>query len=291
MNWNDLKYFLAVRRHGTLSAAANTLAVNQTTVSRRLKRLEQQTHQKLLHRSGASFSLTPDGIRFAGYAEKVEDAVQHLESSLGPTLSVQGPLKITAVESLINQIFLPALPAFHEKHPHIELNLFGSSTNLEIGRLEADIGVRLARPTSGRMITVKLGTLGFAVYGTAVMADKVRKTGPQNVPWALMDTAFETLPEMQWVHTSYPDIPILFRSHSATTLAQFIGQGQAIAILPCFLGDQQEDLQRVTGSPPVLYREAWLVCHQDLFEAPRVKAGITWLKSIFNEQRKQLNGN
>ncbi|MEP4189681.1 MAG: LysR family transcriptional regulator, partial [Sneathiella sp.] len=165
-NWNDLKYFLAVRRHGTLSAAAHILAVNQTTVSRRLQRLEQQTHQKLLHRSGTSFSLTPDGIRFANYAEKVEDAVQHLENSLGPTLSVQGPLKITAVESLINQIFLPALPAFQEEHPHIELNLFGSSSNLEIGRLEADIGVRLARPTSGPMITVKLGTLGFAVYGT-----------------------------------------------------------------------------------------------------------------------------
>ena len=290
MHWDDLKIFLALSRHGSLSAAARNLGVNQTTISRRLARLEAEAGFKLTHRTGTRLTLSPEGLEFAQEANAVEEAILKLESQTGHKQKPGGSVKITAVESLINGILLPRLPAFRNQYPDIELTLHGSNSNLEIRRLEADIGIRLARPTHGNMIMVKLGDIGFALYGTSTMKRYSEKHGLQNSNWAAYDDSLEDVPEMQWIRHSYPDAPVMTRSHSAATLATILGQGQSIGLLPCFLGDQQEDLYRLSGSHPVLFREAWLVSHPDRQETPRLKAAVSWIRSSFRQKQNSLSG-
>lgn len=290
MNWNDLKYLITVHREGTLSAASKVLNVNQTTVSRRLQKLEMDLGAPLFHRTGGTYILTREGQQALTQAEKAEDAFLKLEKQASSTQLIQGPLKITAVDSIINDILLPALPSLMSDHPSLEVNLHGASGNLEISKFEADIAIRLARPDSGTMIVSKLCNIGFSIFGTKDMKQKAITTNLEALPWAIYDDQLSQLPEMQWLNASYPDAAVSFKSSSASTLSNIICGGMAIGILPCFLGETQPNLTRLSGPHPILTREAWMVMHSDAYKTRRVRAGVEWIRAVFHTNESGLRG-
>ncbi len=290
MNWDDLKYLLAVHRKGTLSAASLELGVNQTTVTRRLVKLEQNLGSSLLQRSNGKLALTPEGHHALQFIENAEEAFFRLEKSLKQTGGVKGLLKITAVDSLIDEILIPALPVLLENHPDLQITFHGSSSNLQISKFEADIAIRLARPKTGMMIISKLSEIGFAIYGNPELKKKSEQLGLQNVPWVAYDDALSTIPEMQWLITSYPDVNICVKSLTATSLSKALVRIPAAGILPCFLGDSSPELVRISGKQPILTREAWLVAHQDTNQLPRLRAATSWLKSTFLEKSDLIKG-
>jgi DNA-binding transcriptional LysR family regulator len=197
-------------------------------------------------------------------------------------------VRITAVESLINQIIMPSLSEFQESHPNIELSLIGSSENLGIDRFEADIAVRLARPTSGAMTIRKLADIGFSVYHHRSHNDKAPDT---DAPvWAVYDKIYEDLPEMKWIRTNCPDAHIGLRCPSAASILNAVLHTKMSGILPCFMGDAHPDLIRLSGEKPILYREAWIATHPDLYQTQRIQAGFDWLKATFFAQQKRLRG-
>jgi len=290
MNWNDLKYLIAVHREGTLSAASKALNVNQTTVSRRLQSLESELSTPLFQRLDGSLILTQEGLKALLHAEKAEEAFLKLEKQISTTRHIQGPLKMTAVDSVINEILLPALPSLLNVHPRLQVNLHGASSNLEITKFEADIAIRLARPESGSIVVSKLGNMGFAIYGTEKMEEQAKTIGLDKLPWAIYDEQLSQLPEMQWLDASYPDVRTSVKSYSASTLSIVISGGMAIGILPCFLGDNQPTLKRLSGRHPIITREVWLVMHSDAYKTPRVRAGVEWVRSTFRANESRLKG-
>ncbi|MEH6403141.1 MAG: LysR family transcriptional regulator [Sneathiella sp.] len=290
MNWNDLKYLIAVHREGTLSAASKALNVNQTTVSRRLQSLETYLKAPLFQRTNGSLLLTQEGLNILPLAEDAEAAFLKLEKQASIPQHIQGPLKITSIDSLINEILLPALPSLLKTHPNLEVNLHGASNNLEISKFEADIGIRLARPDSGTMIVSKLSNIGLAIYGTKEMEQKAKTVGLDKLPWAKYDDQLSQLPEMQWLDASYPSIRPSVKSYSASTLSNVIARGIAVGILPCFLGDSLPTLKRLSGPHPIIDREVWLVMHSDANRTPRVKAGVEWVRATFRAGENRLKG-
>lgn len=290
MNWDDLKYLLAVHRNGTLSAASQELGVNQTTVTRRLVKLEQNLGSSLLQRSDGKLTLTPEGHHALQFIESAEEAFFRLENSLKQTGGVKGSLKITAVDSLIDEILLPALPTLLKDHPDLQITFYGSSSNLQISKFEADLAVRLARPKTGTMVISKLSEIGFAIYGNPELKKESEQRGLQNVSWVAYDDALSSIPEMQWLMTSYPDVNICLKSLTATSLSKAIEHIPAAGILPCLLGDACRGLVRISGRQPILTREAWLVAHQDTYHLPRLRAATSWLKATFLEKRNLVNG-
>lgn len=291
MNWDDLKYLLAVHRKGSLSAASNELGVNQTTVTRRLGKLEQNLGLPLLKRSAGSISLTNEALQAVAHIESAEDEFFKLEKRLHQDRGLKGSLKITAVDSLIDEVLMPNIPKLLQKHPDLQLTFFGSATNLKINKFEADIAIRLARPESGTMIVSKLTDIGFAIYGTREIRQHCLSAGLHSVPWVAYEESLANIPEMNWLATSYPDVKISLKSHSATSLAKALSQNMAVGILPCFLGDTKPDLVRISGNQPILSREAWLVTHKDTYQSVRIRVAISWLKAIFSENKEFLSGN
>lgn len=290
MNWDDLKYLLAVHRKGTLSSASLDLGVNQTTVSRRIEKLEQSLSTSLLQRSEGKLTLTPEGQQALQFAESAEETFFRLEQSFRQTGGLKGSLKITAVDSLIDEILIPALPTLQKEHPNLQVTFYGSNSNLQINKFEADIAIRLARPETGTMIVSKLTEFGFALYGSPEMKKQSEQRGLQNVPWVAYDDTLGPIPEMQWLLASYPDVAICLKSLTAISLSKALAHNLAVGILPCFLGDRRPGLVRISGNQPILTREAWLVVHQDTYQLPRLRTAISWLKSTLLDNRNLVSG-
>ncbi len=147
MDWGDLKFVLAVARAGTLTAAARGLGVDSTTVGRRIVALETQLATRLFDRMRDGFRLTPAGEVAAAEAEAIEAHALSVESRLsGSDARVEGPVRLTALDGLIDRLIMPALPRLLSRHPRLELSVISGTETLRLSRREADIALRHARP-------------------------------------------------------------------------------------------------------------------------------------------------
>ena len=124
MDWNDLRDFLAISRHRTLSAAADALGVQQSTMGRRLKALEARVGAKLLQRTSSGFVLTAAGEAILDNVERIETETQAVERAIsGKDVRLEGVVRLAAVEDLTVQILTPILAEFHVLYPGITLEL------------------------------------------------------------------------------------------------------------------------------------------------------------------------
>ena len=150
-NWNDLRYLVAVKRAGTLAAAARLLGVDDTTVSRRLKVLQSALGVQLYHRQGdGSLELSETGVAVAQYAETMEHQVDLIGEILGDRRErIIGSVRLTSVPMVVNRLLVPAVGSLLERHPELQIELIPDRRDLNLTRREADIAIRLARPTVG----------------------------------------------------------------------------------------------------------------------------------------------
>jgi DNA-binding transcriptional LysR family regulator len=290
-NWNDIRYFLAIEREGSLSGAARLLGVNQTTVSRRLAAMQDVIRIRLFDRVDGRLVPTAAAELLLKHARRVEEEALAFEHSLGDhDAALSGTVRLTAVESLIAAYLVPRLSVFRSAYPNIVLELVGDSGNLSLTRREADIAIRLARPTSGRAVTRKLADIGFSVYGRA----DVFALGPAadlgRYPWILYDDALAHLPEAQWVTRHVRDVRPVLRCNSVQSLRAAVVAGHGITVLPCHIGDGEGTLFRLSGPKPVVVREAWVITPGELRGAANVGALFDWLVDRFSADRSTLLG-
>ncbi len=163
LDWNDLRYLLAVARGGTLAGAAKGLGVDDSTVSRRVARLEARLEARLFERAGdGRLRPTPAGAEALERAERMELEVEGLRDSVtGADAVCAGTVRLTSVPLLVNRLLVPALPGLLDRHPALNLELVADPSDLSLRRREADIALRLARPRSGgrSVLARRIGTL------------------------------------------------------------------------------------------------------------------------------------
>ena len=148
LDWDDLQTFLALARHGSLSAAARAMGVQQTTMGRRLAGMEARTGAKLLQRTASGLVPTPVGEAILGNAERIEAEALAAERIItGRDVRLEGTVRITTVESLAVDVLIPILADMQVRHPGIALELSIATRNLSLSHHEADIAVRMARLT------------------------------------------------------------------------------------------------------------------------------------------------
>lgn len=164
MDWNDLRFVLAVARTGTLSAAARRLRVNQTTVMRRLAAAEAALGARLFDRIDGELRATEAGRTALARGDEVEQAFDALERTIGGRdAKIAGRVRVTAVPILANHLLVPAFPKLGARHPTLQLEMIAEPRNLDLTAREADIALRLARPQTGTMLMRRIGDLGYAV--------------------------------------------------------------------------------------------------------------------------------
>ena len=282
-NWNDLRYLLAVARGETLRAAARQLLVDDTTVARRLTSLEQEIGQRLVQRRGdGRLALTELGQRVAKEAEAVERHYDAIAATVaGERGTTFGTVRMTAVPILVNRLFARNFAALTKRAPGVVVELIPDSRDLSLTRREADVAIRLARPTTGGMAIKisRIGSLAYAAYASrALPPARTRK-----MPWVTYESAMAHLPHARWMDRAGRggEGASALRVHDAETALEAIAAGEGRTLLPILVADRDQRLRRikVPSDRAIPAREIWLLTHADDTGIGRITAVTDWIGS------------
>lgn len=296
MDWDDLRFVLAVVRAGAALTAARALGVNQTTVMRRISQLEEELGADLFERKSSGYAPTPLALRIAETAERIESDVAKLEREIKSEQRVlSGVVRVTTSEVLANRIITPCLAAFYKQHPAVRIELNADDRRLDIATGEADVALRAgSRPEGAGIVARRLPDAGWSVYcGKSYAAENGVPKSPQEIDGHAvigMDGRMAELPGPIWLRERAPNAVIRFRSNSLTNLVSNLRAGLGLGTLPCFVGDLEPDLVRCMPPVPELVSEMWLIVREDLRAVPHVRAFADFLAAHVHSIRADLAG-
>jgi DNA-binding transcriptional LysR family regulator len=167
LDWNDVRFFLAVAREGTLARAGLVLAVDQTTVGRRIAALEERLSASLFDRSTGRFVLTDAGRRMVLSAERMEEAALELPAhAAADGERCAGTVRIATTEALAERFVIPAIRDVQARHPAVNVVIATAWARVDLRRGDADLAVRMIRPTDPRLALRKLADMSLRLYAS-----------------------------------------------------------------------------------------------------------------------------
>lgn len=271
-NWDDLRFFLAVARTGSVSAAAEKLGVNQSTVSRRINGFEAEMNVRLFERLTTGYQLTAEGEEMLRRAMRIEDEAVAIEHEVvGKNIELRGPLRVTVSLTVASYVLMPILKEFNAAHPGIELRLDLSDKLYNLTQREADVALRVTtEPVPDNLIGRELGRIALAVYGEKHYLNKyLRSSKRQPLRWIGEDT---NDPRPPWLHRHTDPLELGMRTNNVLATAAAIQQGLGVGRLPTFVGDALPEIKRFEDTPALPERPLWLLTHPDLRRMNRVRA-------------------
>lgn len=238
MDWDDLSYFILLVQQQTLTACAETLGVQHSTVSRRIDHLERSLSLKLFDRLGRRYSLTQEGEQLYIQAIEIQKEMLTFERMAIDQNTMQGKVVISAPPVLANELLIQTLPAFHHQYPDITIHLLGDLHISDLYRKEADIALRLQRPTEEDLL---IRTLSHIHYGFYAHKDYFQNT-PAKL-WKLIEfQANQRI--MNWISSlvNVHDYRIVLSSNDLYVTYSSVCEKLGIAVLPYFLAAKNPDL-------------------------------------------------
>jgi DNA-binding transcriptional LysR family regulator len=291
--WDDARFFLAVTRSGSLSAAARKLKVNQSTVGRRIASLEDALGVRLFERTPEGFALAPGGERFLPRAEKMEDEVDAtIREIAGQESRLTGSVRLTTSDAVGPVFVTPLLARFHERFPEIEIELIADNRRLNLSRREADMAVRIGRPTESSLFARRIGNMGYGLYGAAayVREQGIKDGAIAGRKFVGYDAEHHNTAEIRWIRQHGRVERCTFTSGSTIALVEAVANGFGLGVLPCYIADARSELVRVLPPERVVVSEIWLVLHRDLRQSARMRACADFLADAFARNALKLAG-
>ena len=165
MDWDDYRYFLAIARARSLTAAGRELGVSQPTVSRRLDSMEARLKVRLFDRTKRGYEMTAAGMEIFEAVERVGDDLSAIERQVfGKDLQLTGSLRVTCTEILLNGYLAPFVWRFLAQHPGIEFSVICTDAQLSLGRRDADLAIRFTRHPPETLVGRRLASVAYGVY-------------------------------------------------------------------------------------------------------------------------------
>jgi DNA-binding transcriptional LysR family regulator len=275
-DWDSLKTFLAVARTGRLTAAAQRLGADHTTVSRRISGLETSLGASLFHRAPTGYTLTSHGERLLSTAEAMESLSLAAQTDVGGAdLRVTGAVRIGAPEGFGSAFLAPRLGVLAERHPELRIELVAIAGVFSLSKREADIAIHLSPPAEGRLVARKLTDYRLGLYAShAYLAGTPRIGRREDLPDHRFIGYIEdllTTSELDYLRQG--EIPIDAQIKSSNLIAQLAAAraGAGICVLPHFIAREEPELAPVLPAEVGLTRSFWLVTHADLRNLARVR--------------------
>lgn len=283
LDWNDLRYFLAVAREGSTLAAGRALRVSQTTVARRISALEGAVGFPLFEKRQAGYVLTPAGEALVERAGAVERSVAGLEeAAAGHARDVSGKVRVTSEEIYALGLLSPLLRDLHDRHPDIVIELDNSQKVIDLGSGAADIALRSSSKTQpaglvGRRLCVDDWTLYCS-------RDYAQRNG---VPASVEDLRKHAIVGggggnlwrhyQAWLRDLGLEEQVAMHHASSTGLLTAVRSGFGVAVLPCVVADSDPELIRCIAPREEHGRVLWLLTHERVRHTPRVRAVVDFL--------------
>lgn len=273
-DWDDMRHFIALAEAGTLSGAARSLKVDHATVARHITSLERALGETLVDRFSKRWRLTDAGRDVARMAEGMQAQANSLERTVrarqsGALVSVT----ISAPPALASHFLAPRLTELRSRHADLELSLLGTQALVSLSRQEADIAVRLQRPTEKSNVARRVGHIVYGFYA----APRYLEKPPTDWQFVAYDPSLDHVPEQEWLRSLSDGRRIVFRSNDLASQLTAARAGMGIAVLPRFLVDRDPDLAALPFGGPALSREIYLVVHADMRRSPVVRTVMSFI--------------
>src|SRR5579872_6079401 len=206
MQWSDLQVFLAVVRAGTVRAAAGTMKVDASTVSRRIAALEQSAGVRLFQRTSAGLLMTAAGKAMLESSERVSHEIERLtRRMIAHDDRLRGLVRVTFPGSFTALVHR-ALPRLVARHPSIEIELLTLDAQIDIDGRQADIAIRVAAQPPEHLVGRRVAALAGAVYASR---DYLRHHGApiesRDHAWVDWDRRLASKPAFEWLHRRIPE--------------------------------------------------------------------------------------
>ncbi|WP_306141745.1 LysR family transcriptional regulator [Roseibium sp. MMSF_3412] len=289
LNWDDLKYFLAVARKGTLRGGAQSIRVNHTTLTRRLSVMEDRVGSRLFDRTRQGLVLTQLGEDLIPHAERVEAEMAAASRVIvGRDAQPSGTVYITLPHGLAMTSLMDDFTAFADLYPDITLNMNFTNDIRDLTRREADVSLRVAGEVTDDVVGRKLVQMSQAAYCTRDYAQRIKDNegeGLHLIGWHEPEDATTA----QWIKESYyPKATLKHRVSELVPLIALAASGLGMAYLACNLGDRQPNLIRAPFQRPIPYRSIWLLLHRDLRNTARVRLFVDFLAERLRSRRNEF---
>ena len=283
LDWNDLRYFLAVADSGSTLAAGRRLRVSQTTAARRIAALEAALGLILFERRQAGYALTSAGRALLDHARAVESAAQALsDAASAEQRDASGTVRVTMEEVYAVTVLGPILRDFHEAHPAIRIELDTTEDVRDLAAGAADVALRTAaRPRGGGLVGRKIASTSWTIYCSRSYAEahgapRTRRAlrghpliggGGRNVGRVYQE----------WLKQNELEAAVAIQHDSVTGLLAAVRSGIGLAALPSFVADLDPDLVCCLPPLPGQERDIWLLTHERLRHSPPVRVVLDFL--------------
>lgn len=283
LDWDDLRYVLAVARCGSLSGAARALAVRHSTMLRRIDAIEERLQTRLFERLRSGYVTTEAGDILRQAAECCEPLVSDAERRIaGGDRRLTGNLRVST-GFVIAQFLLPqALSSFHGEYPSIEVEVQTSREVIDLSRRDADVAIRFSADVPEYLVGRKLGEVRFRVYarrGAPFLAGRGDVPVPLpleriaiDYPWICLQREARDRAYDRWMHKHVPQTAVVARADHFPTSLALIRTGLGVALLPEFMASGADDLAVLSAPVAELQNPLWILTHPDLRNTARVRA-------------------
>jgi DNA-binding transcriptional LysR family regulator len=274
--WDDIQVFAAIVEEGNMTRAAEALGVTQATISRRLGALEDAL-------GGALFARTPGGVVLTPLGEALQpraEAMVRAAAGLGDlaedvTGEPRGLVRLALPDDTAAFVVVPLLEPFFARHPKVRLELMAGVALSDMTRMEADLAMRLVRPTQGEHLrVVRMGAFTFGVYATRAYLDRVGEWGsPEELEWVDWSDALAHIPEARWRRENVPEATVRVSASTMTARRQAVLHGLGVGVLPRGMAARFDALVEVEWAWPEFPEvQMWLVANEATRSTARVSA-------------------
>jgi DNA-binding transcriptional LysR family regulator len=271
IDWDDVRYFLAAARGGSVRAAAKRLGVNHATVLRRIAQLEEHLGAQMFEKLPSGYRLTAAGEEVLEFADQMQASSHQLETRVfGRDQSVRGLLRVTLPPPLAGHLLMPDFADFVRLHPGIEMEILSSGELANLTNREADVAIRVVYDRETLPLNLH-GLKGPELFGGFYIS------GDRLAEWRA------GRPDPRWIAISGHGVPDWTREGEVRTTgtpfrttdfeAQIaaVRQGIGITTLPCFVGDTDPLLERVPDTDLHLFGPVWLLTQGETRKTKRVQ--------------------
>jgi DNA-binding transcriptional LysR family regulator len=278
LDWDDLRYALAIAEAGSLNGAAQCLGVRHTTVLRRLDALEQRLGARLFERRRQGYTPTDAGELMAAQAREMQPGIAEMQRRiLGRDLQLQGQLRLNCAFIAMLYLLPEPLAAFARSHPGITVEVSENSTVVDLSRRDADVALRMSGEVPEHLVGRKLGEMRMRVYARRGAADLPQQVLPierlcRDYRWIGYDSERTRRFFDRWMLDHVPPERIVMRMdllHSAAAMAR---TGLGLALLPTLVEAFEPELVPVSDVLSDAGSPVWLLTHADLRHTARVRA-------------------
>lgn len=193
-----------------------------------------------------------------------------------------GRVTLSAPPVLVTHLLVEHLARFRAEHSDIKLALSAQGQQISLSRREADVAVRLVRPDEAGITTRKIGMMAFGLYAHRSYA---YLAAPELWQFIAFDQNYADMPQQQWLLGVGGDRPVACELNHISEHLIAVRAGVGVAGLPCFIGDRDHDLVRISKDVPPFARGIWLLVHRDLRRSPAVRAVMDFVALVISEQR------